>query len=547
MFTSEKQGQRHVPALNNDRENIFRDKSMPLYQQKPTGSSKTAKKINSMTPVMPTLKWICAVLLCCILSCAVGPNFERPQPPSIERYTTGATPTETMPADGKAQHFEQGARIVSDWWRLFNSPRLDAVVKEAIANNQNLQAAQASLRQSQDILRAGYGVFYPQLNAGLEASRQKASPALTGGTAPSSIFNLFTLASTVSYALDVFGGERRAVESLGAQADFQHAVVLATYITLSGNVVNAMIAQTGYQEQIKATEQLIDLQREQVKLTEVRAQAGTVPYANVLSLQSQLASLEATLPPLRQKISQTEHLLATLAGHTPAEWAPQQVELADLTLPGELPVTLPSQLVRQRPDILAAEAQLHSASAEIGVATAALFPSFTLNGSYGVGSNTSHNLFKSNNSFWNLGANISAPLFHGGTLWFGRQAALDAYQLSLANYRQTVLSAFAQVADTLRALEHDAELVNAQSHALSAAEEALRLIQANYQAGTANYVQVLVANGQYDQAKIGYLQALAQRYQDTAALFVALGGGWWNAEENGTGAVSNKDSLLRSP
>ncbi|HUI45368.1 MAG TPA: efflux transporter outer membrane subunit [Nitrospirota bacterium] len=495
---------------------------------------------------MAALKGLCAVLLCCMLSCAVGPNFERPKQPSIESYTTGTTTTTTIPADGKAQHFEQGAKIVSDWWQLFNSPKLDAVVKEAIANNPNLQAAQASLRQSQDNLRAGYGVFYPQLSAGLDASRQKSAPALTGGITPSSIYNLFTLSATVSYALDVFGGERRAVESLGAQVDFQHAMVSATYITLSGNVVNAMIAQAGYQEQIKATEQLIDLQREQVKLTEAQAQAGTVPYANLLSLQSQLASLEATLPPLQQKINQTWHLLATLVGRTPAEWAPQQVELADLTLPGELPLTLPSQFVRQRPDILAAEAQLHSASAEIGVATAALFPSFTLSGDYGVGSNTSNNLFKSNSSFWSLGGSISAPLFRGGTLWYGRQAALDAYQSSLANYRQTVLSAFAQVADTLRALEHDAELVHAQSRALKAAEEALRLIQDDYQAGTANYIQVLVADGQYHQAQIGYLQALAQRYQDTAALFVALGGGWWNAEENVTGTASNNDSLLRS-
>lgn len=480
---------------------------------------------------MPALKRMGALVLCSTLGCAVGPNFEHPKPPSIESYTTGTTPSATIPADGKAQRFEQGAKIVADWWRLFNSPKLDAVVKEAITNNQNLQATQASLRQSQDILRAGYGVFYPQLNAGFEASRQKTSSAATGGNTPSSIFNLFTLSATVSYALDVFGGERRAVESLGAQVDFQHAVVMATYITLSGNVVNAMIAQAGYQEQIKATEELIILQREQVRLTEAQAQAGIVPYANLLSLQIQVAALEATLPPLRQKLSQTEHLLATLVGRTPAEWAPQQVELADLTLPGELPITLPSQFVRQRPDILAAEAQLHSASAEIGVATAALFPSFTLNGAYGVGSTTSNNLFKSNSSFWNLGANISAPLFRGGTLWFERQAALDAYQLSLANYRQTVLNAFAQVADILRALEHDAELVHAQSRALGAAEEALRLIQTNYEAGTANYVQVLIANGQYHQAKIGYLQALAQRYQDTAALFVALGGGWWNAEE----------------
>ncbi len=471
-------------------------------------------------------------LLCWTLGCAVGPDFKRPQAPSVESYTREKAPAATIAADGKAQNFQEGGEISADWWRLFNSPKIDAAVKEAIANNQNLQAAQAGLRQSQDILRAGYGVFYPQLNAGAEASRQKSSPALTGGNAPSSIFNLFTLSATISYALDVFGGERRVLEGLGAQMDFQHAVVMATYISLSGNVVNAMIAQAGYQDQIQATKHLIDLQREQIKITEAQARAGTVPYANVLNLKTQLASFEATLPPLQQKIAQTQHLIATLVGRTPAEWYPQWVKLADLTLPGELPIALPSQLVGRRPDILAAEAQLHSASAEIGVATAALFPSFTLNGTYGTASNTSQDLFNSRNGFWNLGANVTAPLFRGGTLWYGRQSALDAYQVSLANYRQTVLGAFAQVADTLRALEHDAETVQAQSDALSAAEEALRLIQANYGAGTVNYLQVLIANSQYNQAQIGYIQAQTQRFQDTVALFVALGGGWWNSDEN---------------
>ena len=513
-----------------------------MHQQKLDKQCDIVKNIDWKKAVTPALKAMCAVLLCCMFSCAVGPNFERPKPPLIDRYTTWAIPAATIPADGKAQHFEQGGKIVSDWWRLFNSPKLDAVVKEAIANNQSLQAAQASLRQSQDILRAGYGVFYPQLDGYASASRQQTSPANTGGNIPSSIFNLFTLSATVSYTLDVFGGQRRAVESLGAQVDYQNAIVSATYITLSGNVVNALIAQAGYQEQIKSTEQVIDLLREQTKLTAVQAQAGLVPYVNVLSLQTQLATFEATLPPLRQKISQTQHLLATLAGRTPAEWTPPSVELADLTLPDELPITLPSQLVRQRPDILAAEAQLHSASAVIGVTTAALFPSFTLNGTYGVGSNSPDNLISNNSAFWNLGANVTAPLFRGGTLWFGRQAAINAYQSSSANYRQTVLSAFAQVADTLRALEHDAELVHAQSRAVTASEDALRLIQANYQAGTANYVQVLIANSQYNQAKIGYIQARTQRFQDTVALFVALGGGWWNTEENVMGRMeSSKD------
>jgi len=504
---------------------------MSIHHQKVTSGSKSMKKSEVKSALPSVLKEMCAVLLCCLLGCAVGPNFERPEPPSIESYTTGTTPTATIPADGKAQRFEQGAKIMADWWRLFNSPRLNAVVREAIANNQSLQAAQASLRQSQENLRAGYGIFFPQLDASADASRQKFSPARFGGTAPSSIFNVFTLSATISYALDVFGGERRAVESLGAQVDVQHYTALGTYIALSGNIVNTVIAQATYRDQIKATEEIISFQRDQLKITEAQAQAGLIPYANMLSLQSQVAALEATLPPLRQKLSQTEHLLATLAGRMPAEWAPPEVEMSDLTLPDELPVTLPSELVRQRPDILAAEAQLHSASADIGVATAALFPSFTLSGGYGWESGATKDLFKSSSAVWNLGANIGAPLFHGGTLWYKRKAALEGYQLSLALYRQTVLSSFAQVADTLRALEHDAELVHAQSRALSASDEALRLIVANYQAGTANYVQVLIANGQYQQAKIGYLQAQAQRFQDTVALFVSLGGGWWNDEE----------------
>jgi NodT family efflux transporter outer membrane factor (OMF) lipoprotein len=466
-----------------------------------------------------------------MIGCAVGPDFVRPKPPPVDHYTSGVQPITTIPADGQSQHFEQGAKIASDWWRLFNSSKLDEIIKDALANNPTLQAAQASLRQSQESLRAGYGVFYPQLDTGFDATRQKSSQIRFGGSTASRIFNLYTLTATVSYALDVFGGERRAVESLQAQVDFQRYMVLGTYLTLSGNIVNTIIARAIYGSEIKATEQIISLQKEQIRITEIQAQAGTVSYSNVLSLRSQMAATEATLPPLRQRLNQTEHLLATLVGRTPAEWTPPLVDLVDFTLPTELPITLPSELVHQRPDILAAEAQLHSASADIGVATAALFPSFTLNGTYGLNNTSIEDLFKNTSSFWNIGASLTAPLFHGGTLSAKRQAAIEGYQQSLSNYRQAVLSAFAQVADILRALEHDAETLNAQSQALSTAEEALRLIQTNYQAGIVNYLQVLTVNDQYYQAKIGYLQALAQRFQDTTALFVALGGGWWNAEQ----------------
>lgn len=486
-------------------------------------------------------RWIvaglCLILSLSIIGCAVGPNFVRPKPPSVERYTHGAEPTMTIPADGKAQHFEKGGKIAADWWRFFNSSKIDVVIKEAFANNQTLQAAQASLRQSQENLRAGYGVFFPQLDASFDATRQKFSPARFGSSSASTIFNLFTLTSTVNYALDVFGGERRAVESLRAQVDFQRNTVLATYLTLTGNIVNTVIAQAAYSAQIKATEEMIRLLKEQIRITETQVQAGTVPYSNLLSIRSQLAATEATLPPLQQKLNQAEHLLAILVGRTPAEWASPQVDLADLTLPDNLPITLPSELVRQRPDILAAESQLHSASANIGVATAALFPSVTLDATYGLNNISIENLFKKSSSFWSLGANTSTPLFHGGTLWFQRKAVIEGFNQSLANYRQTVFNAFAQVADTLRALQHDAEAVHAQTQALNAAEGALHLIQTNYQAGLVNYLQILIADGLYYQAKIGYLQALAQRFQDTVALFAALGGGWWNAEEK----------ILRSP
>ena len=468
---------------------------------------------------------VCGVSLLALAGCALGPDFVRPMPPSVDRYTQGEEPAGTVAADGRSQHFVKGAAVLADWWRLFKSGKLDAVVDRAIAGNPNVQAAQASLRQSQDNLRAGYGVFYPQLDGDFDAARQKYSPARIGSSSPGSLFNLFTLSATVSYALDVFGAERRGVEGLQAQVDLQRATVRGSYLTLSGNVVNAVIARAAYSEQIKATEQIIDLQREQIGITETQVRAGTVSYANLLSLQGQSASYEATLPPLKLRLNQADHLLATLVGRAPAEWTPPPLDLSEITLPGELPITIPTELVRQRPDILVAEAQLHGASADIGVATAALFPSFTINGSYGQNNGTMNGLFKTNGTFWSLGTDVTAPLFHGGTLWFKRKAALEGYQRALATYRQTVLGAFAQVADSLRALEHDAETLRAQSQALKTAEESLQLYRVNYQAGIVNYLQVLISDEQYRQARIGCLQAQAQRLQDSVALLIALGGG----------------------
>jgi len=477
------------------------------------------------------IRFAAALLPLCLWGCAVGPNFVRPKPPAVTQYTQGREPSATVAADGQTQYFQHGAKIAADWYRLFRSPKLDLMIKEAVAQNPSLQAAQARLRQSQENLRAGYGVFFPQIGGSFEAMRERFTSAQFGvGQAPGNTFNLFTTQVTVSYLVDLFGGQRRHVEGLAAQVDYQNYTAMATYLTLLGNVVNAAIAQAAYRAQIDATERILAMQKEQVSLTEAQYQAGTVPYAAVVSLQTQLAATEATLGPLKQNLDKTQHLLSALVGRPPAEWAAPRLDLADFTLPKELPVTLPSALVRQRPDILAAEAQLHTASANIGVATAALFPSLTLSAAYGFTSTDITRLFDPRAKVWNIAGGLTQPIFRGGTLWFQRKAAVEAYEASLADYRQVVVTAFQQVADSLRAVEHDAETLKAQADALAAAEEALKLLTANYKAGLVNYLQILTANNQYQQARLGYIQAQALRLQDTAALFVALGGGWWNPQ-----------------
>jgi NodT family efflux transporter outer membrane factor (OMF) lipoprotein len=477
--------------------------------------------------------------LCLTAGCAVGPNFNRPDAAPVAKYTHSSDPTATVAVDGTAQRFHMGESVTADWWRLFQSAQLDGIVTDAIAHNPGLDAAQASLRASQDNLRSGYGIFFPAVDADVGATRERYTPANIGEKLPVTVFNLFTLSTTVSYALDIFGGQRRLVEGLRAEVDVAHADERAVYLALEANIVNTVIAKAAYRAEVNATLQLIELQKEQVALGEVQAQAGTVPYSTVLSLRSQLASYEATIPQLEQKFTQSAHLLAALTGHVPAEWSAPEVNLSDLTLPSDLPVSLPSALVRQRPDILEAEAVAHAASANIGVATAALLPNFTVTGGLEAATNSTQQLFPANGRAWSVGAGATAPLFEGGTLWYKRKAAMDSYNQTMALYRQTVLSAFEQVADSLRALDHDAQTLLAQGEALAAADQALRLIQANYRAGLATYLDVLNADAQYHQATIAEIQAIAVRYQDTVALIAALGGGWWNTAPGAAGAAAS--------
>jgi NodT family efflux transporter outer membrane factor (OMF) lipoprotein len=474
---------------------------------------------------------LCGLSLCLLAGCAVGPDFVRPDAPGAGSYDRKEPSRESYPGKAGSPRFDEGGEPAANWWRSFNSKQIDSVVTRGLAENPGLQAAQASLRQSQENLNAGSGIFYPQVSASFGQSRGNSSSSAAGTTRTGNIFNLSTLSATVSYSLDLFGGQRRAVEGLGAQVDQQRAQTLGTYMMLTGNMVNTCIAIAAYSEEIEELEQLTAIGKDQLTIAETQYRSGLTVYSSVLAIQGQLSSLEAAIPPVRQKKSQAEHLLATLVGKTPAEWQAPDLRLSDISLPEHLPLSLPSELVRQRPDILAAEAQLHAANAAVGVSTAAMFPSFTLTGSYGRSSTVMKGLVDGGNAFWGIGASITEPLFNGGTLNAKRRSAVAARDQAAALYRQTVLAAFAQVADLIRAIEHDTELLQTETRTIDDTRLHLDLVQANYKAGSVSYVQVILADIQYRQARIGYLQAQAQRLQDTTALYVALGGGWKHDQE----------------
>lgn len=479
----------------------------------------------------PTLRGTTACVMAVVLlaaGCAVGPDFKTPAPPSVDRYLRDGDPAGSAPADGVAQRFTV-APVSADWWRMFGSPALDDVMAAAIQANPTLQQAEANLRAAQDLLRAGAGVFYPQVTASGAVSRQAVVPARLGQAGAPSLFTLWTLGPSVSYVLDLFGGNRRAVEALAAQAEGQRYAVAAAYLTLTGNLVNAVIAHAGYAAQIETTRSLIAVVREQVDIAHAQVIAGVAADSSELALAAQLASLEASLAPLEQKRDQAMHLEAVLAGRFPSQAEAVDVMLSGLVLPVDLPRLVPSELVRQRPDILAAQARLHEASAQVGVATAAMLPSLTLSADYARVASSSAALFGPQAAAWSLGASLAAPLFEGGSLRYRRSAAQQALQAADADYRQVVLTAFEQVADVLRALEHDAVQLDAQLRAQAAASTALDEIDAEYRAGVASYLQVLSADLQFQQAVLGTVQARAQRLQDTVALFLALGGGWRDA------------------
>lgn len=470
-----------------------------------------------------------------LAACVVGPDYRAPEAPASGAYTERPQPERTEAAPvrgGEAQRFEVGVEISADWWKLFGSAALDELIRTALAGHPTLDAAQATLRQAQENLNAQYAVLYPSVDASLSARRQRTSGATFGNPSlPANVFNLYNASVNVSYSIDVAGGARRELEALQAGIEFQRFQIEAAYLSLTSNIATTAFREASLREQIRATREIVEAQERQLQLVEKQFALGAISRSDVLGQRSQLAQTRANLPPLEKALAQTRNQLAVLVGKFPGEAGLPELDLAAFQLPQTLPVSLPSDLVRQRPDIRAAEAILHQTNARIGVAQALMFPQLTLSGSYGTAATSPGNLFDPGTQLWNIGANLLQPIFHAGQLQARKRGAVAAYDQAFAQYRQTVLGAFQNVADVLLALEFDAVALKAQAEAEAAARESLEVTRMQLQFGAANYLALFNAQRQYEQARIGLAQAQAARYADTAALFQALGGGWWKRGE----------------
>jgi NodT family efflux transporter outer membrane factor (OMF) lipoprotein len=482
--------------------------------------------------MMHTSKQALTALAALALSaCAVGPNYKTPPAPQTSGFVPpGSLPAATSSAPlpgGEAQRFVDGLDIPGQWWTLFKSAELNALIERALANSPTLEAAQAALRQANENTAAERGGFYPSVSGQIQGQRQKVSAAAFGQRG-SFIYTLNSASVDVSYTLDAFGGIRRQVEALQAQADYQQFALEASYLSLTANIVTAAVTEASLRAQIAATEDIAHSQSTQLDITQRRVTAGGASRADVLQQQATLQSTLASLPPLRSQLAQQRNQLATYVGSLPADYSGAEINLDSLTLPADLPVSLPSKFVEQRPDVRQYSALLHQATAQIGVATANMLPQLTLTGSYGGEATKFSDVFSSSSVVWSLIGGVTQPIFKGGQLVHQRRAAVAAAQEAAANYRNTVITAFQNVSNTLYALQADADALAAETIAERSAAESLTLVQAQYKSGGASYLQVLTAEQSYQNAAVGLVKARAQRYADTAALFQALGGGWWN-------------------
>jgi NodT family efflux transporter outer membrane factor (OMF) lipoprotein len=461
-------------------------------------------------------------MLAALGACSVGPDFKRPDPPAAERYTSDTPSVEITSA--ATQHVALGKEIEGDWWSLFGSQSIDGIVQQALEHNRTLEAAAQTLAQSHELARAQAGLRYPQLGLTAGVGRQQYGAEFFGGDFTFPPFTYFAAGPTVSYTLDYTGGIGRSIEQLQAQAEASHQQLDAAFLSVSGQAVMQAITIASLRAQIATVETILDQDRDNLRLVRTAFEAGSVARIDVVSAESQIASDSALLPPLRQELAKAHHALSLVLGRSPEKELPADLDLGQIVLPLEIPVSLPSELAHRRPDILAAEARLHAATSAVGIAESNFYPKIQLTGTVGPQAVTAGGLLDRSSIAWSLISGLTMPLFDGGTLHAQKRAAVDAMHASAATYQETVLEAFSQVADLLDALAHDAEQLDAQDQAQKAAEANLSLTRAAYQEGNVGILRVLDAQRSYQQARLGFVQTMAQRYLDTVQLFLALGG-----------------------
>jgi len=488
-----------------------------------------------------------------LVGCKVGPDFHPPKPPNTTSYTKLPLPKYTVSVPeagnpGRAQRLKLGQNIPAQWWHLFHSRAINALIRTGLANSPTLASALAALQEAQQLLRATTGnLLFPAVDLQMFAERTRTSSfgfGLSGGSSAiantsnatqvggviPSVFSIYYTAAAISYQLDVWGGLRRQVEAKRAEVDLARYQLIAAYLSLTSNIVTTSITVATLQAEIRATRELIQETAMQLRIVKKQLQLGGASEEDVLIQETQLSQTEALLPPLEVQLKQARHALAVLIGQLPSQSHLPILRLSSLNLPVKIPISLPSKLVNHRPDVQQAEAILHKASANIGVATANLLPAINLYGGYGYLSTSLNTLFTPTNNVWSLAAGLMQPIFHGVALISERRAAIDAFKAACKKYQETVLQAFQNVADALRALEIDAREYKAQQKAEISARNTYRLTQKRFALGGKNYLDVLIAEQNYQQTKINRIKAEGQRFNDTAALFQALGGGWWNVK-----------------
>jgi len=486
--------------------------------------------MDAMMERKPQVGLAAATVIAILLAgCTVGPHYRPPAPPTVTTYDRAPEPSQTVNsagAAGTAQHLNPAMDVPAQWWTLFHSPQLDRLVREALANSPTLAQASARLKQAQEESNARTGATkYPSVNATVSAQREQVDLATFGVPFPSPPpFSLLNGSVAVSYALDLFGATRRLIEGLNAQVEYQRWQLQGARQMLAGNVVSAAIRQAQLNSQIQISRQVLALQQHQLNITEQRVQAGGIPTYEINRQRTLVEQTRAGIPPLEQQLAVVNHQLAVLIGKTPAAAQIDSISLDSLQLPQEMPLSVPSSLVHQRPDIRAAESLLHQASTNVGVATANMYPQIVLSGSIGgIGTN-----FTSGSEVWNVGASLAQPIFNGGALRAEKRKAVAAYEEAGSAYQQTVLQAFREVADALRAIENDAQTLQARTEAATQAEVTYQIASQRFNAGGISQLSLLDAQRQYEQTLLERATSAANRYTDSASLFQALGGGWWN-------------------